>query len=72
MGGWVDGWINGFMMGQWVGSCQITKNQINFEVIEIIQIWTFLTFLLKPPQPLMGLFLRVSLSETHFEKTGMV
>ena len=38
-----------FMMsqwvGQWVGSCQITKNQINFEVIKIIQLWTFWTFL---------------------------
>ena len=34
----------------------MTKNQINFEVIKIIQLWTFWTFLLKPPQPLMGLF----------------
>ena len=24
-------------MGQWLGSCQITKNQINLHVIEIIQ-----------------------------------
>ena len=24
-------------MGQWLGSCQITKNQINLDVIEIIQ-----------------------------------
>ena len=32
-------------MGQWVGSGHITKNQINFEVIKIIQLWTFWTFL---------------------------
>ena len=32
-------------VGQWVGYCQITKNQINFEVIKIIQLWTFWTFL---------------------------
>ena len=44
-------------------SCQITKNQINLDVIEIIQLWTFWKFfldiLLKPPQPLMGLFLNI-------------
>ena len=41
----------------------MTKNQINFEVIKIIQLWTFWTFLdilLKPPQPLMGLFLHIN------------
>ena len=35
----------GQQVGQWVGECQITKNQINFEVIKIIQLWTFWTFL---------------------------
>ena len=40
-------------VGQWVGSCEITKN--NFDLIKIIQFWTFWTFLLKPPQPFAGL-----------------
>ena len=55
-------------MGQWVGSGHITKYQINLELIEIIQfclniydlldiLVIFLDILLKPPQPLMGLFL---------------
>ena len=56
MGGWVVQWVNGWVNG-WV--CRITKNQINFEVIKIIQLWTFWTFLLKPPQPLMGLFFQL-------------
>ena len=52
-------------MGQWVGSGHITKYQINLDLIEIIQFCLniydlldiFLDILLKPPQPLMGLFL---------------
>ena len=43
-------------VGQWVNG---SLNQINLDLIEIIQLWTFWTFLdilLKPPQPLMGLF----------------
>ena len=32
-------------MGQWIVSCQIAENQINFEVIKIIQLRTFWTFL---------------------------
>ena len=50
--GWMDGLMGGLMSNH--------KNQINLDLIEIIQFWTFLTFLdilLKPPQPLMGLFL---------------
>ena len=54
-------------MGQWVGSSHITKYQINLNLIEIIQFCLkiydlldildiFLDILLKPPQPLMGLF----------------
>ena len=43
-----------------MASCQITKNQINLDLIKIIHLWTvldiFLDILLKPPQPLMGLF----------------
>ena len=30
MTGWVDGWVNG------LGSCQITKYQINLDLIKII------------------------------------
>ena len=32
MGGCVDGWV-----GQWVGSGQMTKILMNFDLIEIIQ-----------------------------------
>ena len=57
-------------MGQWVGSGHITKYQINLVLIEIIQFCLniydlldildiFLDILLKPPQPLMGLFLSI-------------
>ena len=47
----------------------MTKNQINFEVIKIIQLWTyFWTFLLKPPQPLMGLFFYFQTDNTHQDK----
>ena len=38
--GWVHGWLGGlvgYCMGQWVVSCQITKYQINLDLIEIIQ-----------------------------------
>ena len=30
--------------------------KIDLGLIKIIQFWTFLTFLLKPPQPFAGLF----------------
>ena len=64
---WVCGWMGG-SVGQWVGSGYITKYQINLDLIEIIQFCLniydlfyifdiFLDILLKPPQPLMGLFL---------------
>ena len=45
------------------GLCQITKNWINLDLIEIIQFWLMdgsffwhFDFLLKPPQPVTGLF----------------
>ena len=34
--GWVYGRLVGWV-GQWVGSCQISKSQINCDLIEIIQ-----------------------------------
>ena len=49
--GWMGGLMGGLMSNH--------LNQINFDLIEIIQLWTFWTFLdilLKPPQPLVGLF----------------
>ena len=60
-------------MGQWVGSGQITKYLINLDLIERIQFCLkiydfldildiFLGILLKPPQPLMGLFLTISIA----------
>ena len=63
MGGWMGGSV-----GQWVGSGHITKYPIILDLIEIIQFCLniydlldildiFLDILLKPPQPLMGLFL---------------
>ena len=33
MSGWLGGWL-----GQWVGSGQMTKNLINLDLIEIIQL----------------------------------
>ena len=42
----------------------MTKNLINLDLIEIIQLWTFWTFLLKPPQPFIGLFLDVKKSNS--------
>ena len=56
-------------MGQWVGSGHITKYQINFDLIQIIQFCLniydlldildiFVDILLKPPRPPMGLFLQ--------------
>ena len=36
MGGCVGVWV-GLSVGQWVGSGQMTKNLINFDLIEIIQ-----------------------------------
>ena len=52
---WVDEWVKG------MGSCQITNNQINLDLIDIIQLWTFWTFfeictLHHRSEPLMGLF----------------
>ena len=56
-------------MGQWVGSGHLTKYQINLDLIEIIQfclniydLLDILDILLKPPQPLVGLFFKVKIS----------
>ena len=39
MGSWVDGWFNGSM-----GGVRSYYYQINLDLIEIIQLWTFWTF----------------------------
>ena len=47
MSGCMVWWVSG-----WVGSDQITQNQINLDPIKIIQFWTFFwAFLLKPLKP---------------------
>ena len=59
----------GCSVGQWVGSGDITKYPIILDLIEIIQFCLniydlldildiFWDILLKPPQPLMGLFFK--------------
>ena len=39
MGVWVVGWMGRLMVGHQVGSCQITKNQLNLDLIEIVQFY---------------------------------
>ena len=49
--GWVDGWV-----GQWLGLCQITKNQINLDLIEIIQFCLKIYDLWRHPQLWVGVW----------------
>ena len=59
----MDGYVNGWAHVK-------SLNQINLDLIEKIQLWTFWTFLdilLKPPQPLMGLFFFVSEEKVRTE-----
>ena len=53
--GWVYGWLGG-SVGQWVGSGQMTKNLINLDLIEIIQLSLKIYDLWRHPHthPLMG------------------
>ena len=37
VGGWVGQWVNQLVSGSMGGSCQITNNLINLDLIEIIQ-----------------------------------
>ena len=55
MGGWMGGcgWM-GRLVGQWVGSGQMTKNLINLEVIEIIQFSLKIYDLLRHPHAWVG------------------
>ena len=41
-------------MGQWLRSCHITKNRINFKVIKIIQFCLKICVLLRHPQLWIG------------------
>ena len=44
----------GYYVGQWVGSCHITKNQINLELIKIIQFFLKICDLLRHPHLWVG------------------
>ena len=45
-----------------MGSCQITKNQINLDLIEIIEFWTFGHFYLNHLSPLLGFFFQMKVN----------
>ena len=51
LGGWVEEWVNG---GQWVEPGQITKNQINLDLIEIIQFCLKIYDILRHLHPWVG------------------
>ena len=51
--GWVCGWMGG-SVGQWVGSGQVTKYQINLDIIEIIQFCLKIYDLLRHLAPMGG------------------
>ena len=55
MGGWVVQWVNGWVNG-W-GPGQITKNQINLDLIEIIQFCLKIYDLLRHPHLWVGVWL---------------
>ena len=57
MGICVDGSV-----GQWVGSGQITKNLINLDLIEMIQVCLKIYDLLRHPQPWVGVWVAVWVS----------
>ena len=57
MGAWVVGWIGG-SVGQWVGSGNITKYQINLDLIELIQFCLKIYDLLRHPHPWVGQWVR--------------
>ena len=51
----VDRWMDGWVVG-WVGSGQITKNQINLDLIEIIQFCLKIYDLWRHPQLWVGVW----------------
>ena len=51
--GWVCRWLGG-LVGQWVGSSQITKSLINLDLIEIIHFCLKIYDLLGHPHPWVG------------------
>ena len=54
LGGCIDGSVDEWVMcvGQWVGSCQITRNSINHTLIEIIQFSLKIFVLWRHPHPI--------------------
>ena len=56
MGAWVVGCMGG-SVGQWVGSGHITKYQIKFDLIEIIQFYLKIYDLFRHPHLRVGVWL---------------
>ena len=60
----------GYCVGQWVGSCQITRISIIWKLIKIIQFYLkdfrWFKFTLKPPNRIMGEKLRLAIWDTSF------
>ena len=54
--GWVYGWLGGWV-GQWLRSCQITKYQINLDLIEIIQFCLKIYDLWRHPHLRVGIWM---------------
>ena len=49
------GWVLGGSVGQWLGSCQMTNNLINLDIIEIIQFCLKIYDLYRHP-PMVGVW----------------
>ena len=62
----------GYCVGQWVGSCQITRNSIIRKLIKIIQfclkvfVFRWFKFTLKPPNSITRDKLRLAIWDTSF------
>ena len=56
------GWVCGYFSGAMGGSCQITNNLINLDIIEIIQFCLKIYDLKEHPHPWMGAWLVVWIS----------
>ena len=59
-----------YCVGQWVGSCQITRNSIIRKLIKIIQfclkVFRWFKFTLKPPNRITNGKLRLAIWDTSF------
>ena len=79
---WVHGWVNGWADVKSLKSNKSWPNQDNWITV-YRHFWHFLEILLKPPQPLMGLFFTylslarvwgsvLGVRKSHFAPLGMV